>query len=102
MKAKAQKEAEANQRLNSAQIDLKLAVLNFTAEQEGLRDEYERKKQMVIGQIRESQKEIENQESDRSLEDRRAACESLANAVNALLQRKESKSNAHTNRKSGL
>ncbi len=87
-KAREQKEAEATRRLNLAQRELTLAVQHFTTEQERLRDEYERTKQLVIKQIQDLQKEIENQECDRSLEDRRAACESLANAVNALLQRK--------------
>jgi len=86
-KAKVQKEAETTQRLNSTQRELALAVQHFTAEQEKLRDEYERRKQTVIEQIREHQKEVENQEVDDSLEARRAACEALVNAVNALLQR---------------
>jgi hypothetical protein len=88
-KTKAQKEAEAAQRLNVAQSDLRLAVQHFTSEQKQLRDEYEGRKQGVIEQMRDLQRGIENQESDLSLKDRQAACESLANAVNALLQRKK-------------
>ncbi len=87
-KARAQKKAEATQRLNSAQRDLRLAVQYFAAEQERLRDEYYRRKQLIIEQIRGLRKGIGNQEFDRSLEDRRAACESLAHAVNTLLLRK--------------
>jgi DNA repair exonuclease SbcCD ATPase subunit len=87
-KAKAQKETETTQRLNTAQRELALAVQNFTAEQERLPDEYEKKKQPVIEQIRDHQKKIENLETDGSLEDRRVVCEALVNAVNALLQRK--------------
>jgi hypothetical protein len=86
-KAKAQKEAEATQRLNSAQGELAFAVQHFAAEQENLRDEYEKKKQPLIKQMRDHQKEIESQEIDGSLEARRAACEALVNATNALLQR---------------
>jgi hypothetical protein len=89
-KAKEQKEAEVTQRLNSAKNELALATQHFIAEQERLRDEYERKKQLVIEQIQDQQKEVENQEIDWSIEARRAACEALANAVNALLQRKDS------------
>jgi DNA repair exonuclease SbcCD ATPase subunit len=89
-KAKAQKETETTQRLNTAQRELALAVQDFTAEQERLPDEYEGKKQPVIEQIRDHQKEIEHLETDGSLEDRRVACEALVNAVNALLQRKTS------------
>jgi chromosome segregation ATPase len=89
-KAKAQKETETTQRLNTAQRELELAVQNFTAEQERLRDEYERKKQPVIEQIKDHQKKIEHLETDGSIEDRRLACEALVDAVNALLQRKTS------------
>jgi hypothetical protein len=92
-KAKEQKEAEVTQRLNSAQNELALAAQHFIAEQERLQDEYERKKQPVIDQIRDQQKEVENQEIDWSLEARRVACEALVNAVNALLQRKGSSLN---------
>lgn len=87
-KARTLKEAEATQRLNAAQIELDKTVQNFTAEQERLREEYETKKQSITEQIRRYQKEIENQEIDDSIEARRAACEALVNAVNALLQRK--------------
>jgi len=87
-KAKAQKEAEATRRLDSAERELALTVQHFTAEQERLRDEYEIRKQPIIDQVRCLSKWIGNQEFDRSLEDRRDACDSLANAVNAILQRK--------------
>lgn len=89
-KDKEQKEAEVTQRQNSAQKKLAITTQHFTAEQERLRDEYEKRKQPIIDQIRDQQKEAENQEIDWSLEARRAACEALANAVNALLQRKGS------------
>ncbi|MBM4401455.1 MAG: hypothetical protein FJ045_05855 [Crenarchaeota archaeon] len=87
-KTKAQKEAEATQKLNSAQRDLESVKQHIAAEQEQLRTEYERRKQSVIQQIRDLQKVTESQELDRSIEDRQAACESLANVVNALLKRK--------------
>jgi hypothetical protein len=87
-KARAQKKAEVTQRLNATQSELELTMQNFTTEQERLRDEYKRKKQPVIAQIRDHQKEIEHIEADGSLENRRVACETLVNAVNALLQRK--------------
>jgi hypothetical protein len=87
-KAKARKETEASQRLNLAQEELASAVRNFAAEQERLRDEYEKKKQPVIDQIRVEEKEVENEDVDGSLETRQAACEVLTNAVNALVERK--------------
>lgn len=86
-KAKAQKEVEAARRLESAQGELASAVQHFTAEQEKLRDEYERRKQPVIEQMQNQQKEIENQDIDGSLEVRRVACEALINAVSELLAR---------------
>jgi hypothetical protein len=65
-------------------------MLDFTVVQERLRDEYERKKQPVIEQIKDHQKKTEHLETDGSIEDRRLACEALVDAVNALLQRKTS------------
>jgi hypothetical protein len=83
------KEAEAAQKLNLAQKYHRLAETNFAAEQEQLRDEYEKLKKLVTGQMRNLHKEAENEEIDFSLEHREAACESLANAVNVLIQRKK-------------
>lgn len=87
-KTKARKETEATQRLNSAQEQLASVVRNFAAKRERLRDEYEKKKQPVIDQIRVEEKEVEDQDVDGSLETRRAACEVLVKAVNALVERK--------------
>jgi chromosome segregation ATPase len=89
-KTKARKEAEAAQRLNSAQSELTSTVQRFTAEQEKLRNEYEKRQQAIAEQIRHLQKEVENQEVDGSIEARRAACEALVNAVNAFLRRERS------------
>ncbi len=88
-KAKEQKEAEGVQRLDSARKELALVEQQFITGQEKLRDEYEAKKQPVIKRIADQQKEIENQEIDRSQEARRTACETLANAITALLERRE-------------
>jgi chromosome segregation ATPase len=89
-KAKAQKLKETTQKLDAAQRELASVTQNSTAEQEKLRDEYERKKPPVIEQIRAHEKEVEHAETDGSLEDRRLACNALINAVKALLQRKQS------------
>ena len=86
-KVRSQKEAEATQRLISAQSELTSAIQCFNAEQQKCRDEYERQKQNLIEQIRGHQKQVEYQEIDGSLETRRATCETLVSAVNALLQR---------------
>jgi hypothetical protein len=63
-------------------------VHSFSVEQEKLHDEYEKRKQPVIEKVRSLKKEVEKLETDDSLEIRRAACETLVNTVNALLQRK--------------
>ena len=89
-KAKAQKEVEATQRLESAQSEFQLAMQNFTVQQEKLQSEYGKRKQLIIEQMQNLQKEIENLEIDGSSEPRKTACEALANAVNGLLQRKSS------------
>jgi hypothetical protein len=87
-KAKAQKEAELTQRLNAAQSEIEFTTQNSAAEQESLRNDYEKRKHLVTEQIGKLQKDAEGPEVDGSLEARRAACEALANAVNAFLQRK--------------
>jgi hypothetical protein len=92
-KAKAQKVAEATQRLNSAQTELASATEHFNAEKQRLLMEYEGGKRPVTEQIRDLQKEVEKLEVDGSLEARRAACEALADAVNALVERKRSSPN---------
>jgi len=86
--AKAKREAEATQRVNAAQNELTSAVQQFSAEQEKLQDEHERRKQAINEQIRDQEEEVESQEIDGSLETRRAACEALTNAINSFLQRK--------------
>lgn len=87
-KAKAQKEAEITQRLNDAQSALESAVPNSAAEQERLRNEYEKRKHLATARIAQLQKEVKDADVDGSLADRQAACEALANAVNAFLKRK--------------
>jgi len=89
-KAKSHRKAEATQKLNSAKGELESVVQNFTVEQEKLHDEYEKKKQAVIEQVRNLEKDVEVLETDGSAVERRVACEALINAVNALLQRKAS------------
>jgi hypothetical protein len=88
-KVKAQKEAEATRRLNVAQSELELVTQNVAAELEKLRKEFETRRQLIIEQMRNLQKEAENIEIDESLKIRRTACEALVNASKALLQRKK-------------
>jgi cytochrome c556 len=87
-KAKAQKEAETLQKLESAKTELESSVQKFKAEQEKLHDDYEKRKQVVIGQVQRLEKEVEKMENDLSLDARFGACEALIEAVNMLLDRK--------------
>ena len=87
-KTKAQKEAETLQKLESTKTELESAVQKFKVEQEKLHDNYEKRKQVVIGQVQRLEKEVEKMENDLSLDSRFAACEALIEAVNMLLDRK--------------
>jgi hypothetical protein len=89
-RAKSNRIAEVTQRLDVAKSDAESVVKAFEVEQEKLHDEYEKRKQEVINQVRSLEKEIEGLDTDVSAEDRQAACEALVNAVKALLQRKTS------------
>jgi hypothetical protein len=87
-KDREQKEMAAAQALSSTQRILELAILDFTEAKKRLRDEFENKREPLIQQIKDAQKKAESTEVDGSLEDRWFACETLADAINALLQRK--------------
>lgn len=87
-KDKAQKEAEATQRLNAAENELASTTERFTEEQKKQKQKYESEKQPVIQRIQAYETEIQSQEIDGTLEDRRAACEALINAMNSFLVRK--------------
>jgi hypothetical protein len=86
-KAKAQKEAEALRKLESAKTELETALQKFKVEQEKLHDEYEQKKQNTIERVQRLEKEVERIDNDSSLIIRSQACEALIDAVNALLER---------------
>jgi hypothetical protein len=87
-KEREQKEIAAAQALSNSQRMLELAMLDFAEAKKRLRDEFENKREPLLHQIKKSQKKAESMEVDGSLEDRWFACEALADAVNALLQRK--------------
>ena len=88
--AKAQRVAEATQRLKNTQEELAAVTEQETIEQENLREEKEKRKHPIIEQVRDQEKMLESQEIDDSVDARRVACESLTKAVNMLLQRKTS------------
>ncbi len=87
-KAKAQKEAEITQKIDSVKNELESVVHSFSVEQERLHDEYEKRKQSVIEKVQNLEKEVERSETDGSQEVRRATCEAFVSAVKALQQRK--------------
>jgi hypothetical protein len=87
-KAKAQMQVEARQRLKATESELASTTKDFAVKEERLREEYEKKTEPIIQQMQAEQKEIDDQMIDWSFEARRAACEALMNAVNAVIQRK--------------
>jgi len=86
-RAKSHKKAEVTRKLDAAKNELESVVKAFEVEQEKLHDEYEKKKQTVIEQVRSLEKTVGDLETDGSVEDRRVACEELVNVVKALLRR---------------
>jgi exonuclease VII small subunit len=92
-KAKRRKEAETLDKLESAKAELESALQSFKVEQENLHDEYETKKHIAIEHVQRLEKEVEKLEHDHSVTARHDACETLVEAVNALLDRQPKSSN---------
>jgi hypothetical protein len=88
-RAKSNRMAEVSRKLDVARSERESIVKAFEVDQEKLHDEYEKKKQAGIKQVRSLKKEIEGLETDGSVEDRQLACNALVNSLNTLLQRKE-------------
>lgn len=86
-KKAAEKLAQTQQNLKPTKNELEVALQSFTAEQEKLHDSYEKKKQEITEKVESLRKELERLETDTSIDARQAAFNTLANAVNALLQR---------------
>jgi len=92
-----QKEIEIAQELNDKQRELELIVLDFNAKQKELREEYERKREPVLEQLKKFRKIFQNLETDGSLEERWFACEALIDAVITFLQRKATQPSGGSN-----
>jgi len=90
-KDREQKEIALTEELNSKQTELELILLNFKDQQRRLQDEYEKKKEPILEQIKVFKKKIRDMETDGSLEERWFACEALIDAINNFLQRKATK-----------
>jgi DNA repair exonuclease SbcCD ATPase subunit len=82
-----EKLAQTNQALKKTKTELEVALQSFTAEQEKLHDNYERQKQELNENSDRLHRELEKLETDTSTAARQAACDALANAVRALVQR---------------
>ena len=86
-RAKSNRMADVTRKLDAAKSEVESVVKAFEVDQEKLHDGYEERKQAVIEQVRKLEEEIEGLETDRSVEERRVACEALVNAVEALVKR---------------
>ena len=91
-KKREQKEIDIVEELASKQNMLELAILDLKQSQKGIRDEFDKKRDPVIEEIKKYQKRIDDLEEDGSLEERWFACEAISDAVNMFLQRKSVKS----------
>ncbi len=79
---------DVNLKLNAARKQLRIAEQDSGAEQKKLHDEYLKKKQTMVGKMQSLEKDIKTKEVDNSMEQRKAACNSLATAVKSLIERK--------------
>jgi len=86
-KRAAEKLAQTNQDLKDAKNELEVTLQNFTAEQEKLHDNYEKRKQDLSETSDRLHRELEKLETDTSTGARQAACNALANAIKALIQK---------------
>jgi hypothetical protein len=87
-KKREQEEISVVEDLTDKQNELELAIMDLKQSQKMLRDEFDRKREPVVEEIKKYQKRIDDLEADGSLEERWFACEALADAVNMFLQRK--------------
>ncbi len=86
-KARAQKEAEARSKLETAKTKLESAIQAFNIEQEKLHDDYEKKKHSTIEHVQRLETEVEKLETDNSVTIRRETCGELSVAAHGLLDR---------------
>jgi DNA repair exonuclease SbcCD ATPase subunit len=86
-KRAAEQLAQTTQNLKVAKNELEVTLQTFTAEQEKLHDNYEKRKQELNENSDRLHKELEKLETDTSVTARQAACNALACAINALLKR---------------
>jgi chromosome segregation ATPase len=73
--------------LSASKSELEVTLASFTAEQEKLHDNYQKRKQELSENSDRLHKELEKLETDTSIEARQTVCNTLANDVKTLLQR---------------
>ena len=91
---KAHREAEAKQKLDAAERELKEIAQSFQVKRETFKNEYERRRHQLLAQIEGQQGEPENlgsnMEVDTTVETRREVCNALIAAVHTLAERNAS------------
>jgi hypothetical protein len=86
--AQEEKQMEIAQKLTEAKKRLSLAEQNSSDEQRKLTEEYDKKKKATLGKMQGLEKDIASKAVDDSSEARKAAAQSLANAVKQLVETK--------------
>jgi hypothetical protein len=80
---------QTNQSLKYTKNELEVALQTFTAEQEKLHDNYQKRKQELSDTSESLHKELEKLETDTSNTARQSACNALAESIGALIKRKQ-------------
>jgi hypothetical protein len=83
----AEKLVQTTQKLKATKNELEISVENFKVEQEKLHDNYEKRKQELNETSDRLHKQLEKLETDTSTEARQTACNTLAQAIDSLMQR---------------
>jgi hypothetical protein len=83
----AQQLMQTTQDLKTAKNELEVTLQTFTAEQEKLHDNYEKRKQELNENSDRLHKELEKLETDTSTTARKTACNALSDCINNLLKR---------------
>jgi len=79
--------AQIKQDLKSTKDELEVIQQDFSAQQDALKESYEKKKQDIMETVVNLQNELENIKTDISKNARRETSEALINSINALIQR---------------
>jgi chromosome segregation ATPase len=83
----AEQQAQTTQNLKATKNELEVTLQTFTAEQEKLHDNYEKRKQELNETSDRLHQELEKLETDTSTPARQTACKALTDSINALLKR---------------